>query len=302
MELFRGSGTYPPASRGPSGWRTNALRLAVAVFLSLALSCTITPLPKTEPDVPYLPTPPAAVTEMLRLAGVTGDDTVYDLGSGDGRIVITAARDFHARAVGVEIDPALVAASRANAREAGVSDRATFLQGDILKADLRDATVVTLYLLPGLNGLLIPNLLAELSPGARIVSHMHDMGDWRPDRTLCVGDSTIYLWVVPARVYGTWEVAIDGPESPGHATLSLRQSFQEVGGSLSLGGRRMALFDTTLRGGRLNFSVKSGRRGAPEVSRYSGTVAGDAVKGEVAVEDKTGHHGPIYTWTARRLK
>jgi len=153
-------------------------------------------------DVPDVRTPLVVVNEMLRLASVSAGDVVYDLGSGDGRIVIAAARDRGARGVGFEIDPALVAESDDKARRLGLADRVSFLQQDLFEADLRPATVVTLYLSPDLNRKLRPKLLSELRPGSRIVSHSFDMGDWVPARTLQVssneGSHTLYLWIVPA--------------------------------------------------------------------------------------------------------
>jgi SAM-dependent methyltransferase len=154
-------------------------------------------------DVPDVRTPLAVVNEMLRLANVTASDVVYDLGSGDGRILIAAARDRGARGVGMEIDPVLVAQSTERARRLGLADRLSFRQQDLFEADLTPATVVTLYLSPDLNRRLRPKLLSELRPGARIVSHSFDMGDWAPAQTLQVssneGTHTLYLWVVPAR-------------------------------------------------------------------------------------------------------
>jgi len=152
-------------------------------------------------DVPYVQTPHEVVAQMLRLAGVDRNDVVYDLGSGDGRLVIAAARDFGARGVGVEIDPRLVARSVESARRAGVGDRVTFREQDLFQTDLADATVVTLYLSPALNLRLRPKLLRELRAGARIVSHDFDMGDWPPARALRIDvrerASQVYLWVVP---------------------------------------------------------------------------------------------------------
>src|SRR5262245_7490876 len=155
-------------------------------------------------DVPDVRTPPAVVNEMLRLAKVTANDVVYDLGSGDGRIVIAAARDFGARGVGIEIDPGLVALSREQARKAGVADRVTFRSDDLFDADLSDATVVTLYLSYNMNLRLRPKLLRELRPGSRIVSHDFDLGaDWLPDQTVQVlwrdRKSNVFLWVVPPK-------------------------------------------------------------------------------------------------------
>jgi SAM-dependent methyltransferase len=156
--------------------------------------------PPTSLDVPFVPTPNEVVAGMLRLAGVRAGDVVYDLGSGDGRIVIAAAqRSPEVRGVGIDIDPRRIVEAEANARKAGVAARTRFIRQDLFDADLREATVVTLYLLPSLNVRLRPKLLAELAPGTRIVSHGFDMGDWKPARTARAGGSDIYLWVVPER-------------------------------------------------------------------------------------------------------
>jgi SAM-dependent methyltransferase len=152
-----------------------------------------------QPDVLYVPTPPDVVDAMLALARVTRDDVVYDLGSGDGRIVIAAARRYGARGVGIELQPTLVAEARANAVTAGVDDRVTILEADVFATDLSRATVVTLYLLPSINERLRPKLLRELRPGARIVSHDFVIGDWTPDAVTRVRNRTVYLWRVPGR-------------------------------------------------------------------------------------------------------
>jgi SAM-dependent methyltransferase len=154
-------------------------------------------------DVPYVPTPEQVVAEMLRVAGVGKRDVLYDLGSGDGRIVVTAAKRFGTRGTGIDIDPLRVQESNENARAAGVSNRVRFIQGDIFDADIRPATVVTLYLLPAVNMKLRPKLLRELRPGTRVVSHNYDMGDWKPEKTIQVRLSgsthTVYYWVVPEK-------------------------------------------------------------------------------------------------------
>ncbi len=156
-------------------------------------------LPSQPPDVPYVPTPQVVVDAMLELGGVKSGDVLYDLGSGDGRIPVTAAKTYGVRAVGIDIDPQRISEANANAKEAGVTGLVTFRQADLFKQDLREANVVTLYLLPSLNVKLQPKLLAELKPGSRIVSHAFDMGDWKPDATQEVEGSTIYLWTVPRR-------------------------------------------------------------------------------------------------------
>lgn len=152
--------------------------------------------PERTPDVIYLPTPPEVVKAMLQLAKVSGSDVIYDLGCGDGRIVIEAAKSVGARGVGIDIDPERIAEANANARAAGVASRVQFRQDDLFQTDFREATVVTLYLLPSLNVKLMPRLQRELKPGTRIVSHEFNMGDWKPDQVVKVGPRTIYLWIV----------------------------------------------------------------------------------------------------------
>lgn len=153
-------------------------------------------------DVPYVPTPQNVVDEMLTLANVTKDDVVYDLGCGDGRLVITAVKKFGAkRGFGVDIDPQRIEESNANAKAAGVTDRATFAVQDLFQTDFKEATVVTLYLLPEVNLRLRPKLLSDLKPGTRVVSHSFDMGDWKPEKAITVqpGGQRLYLWTIPAK-------------------------------------------------------------------------------------------------------
>lgn len=156
--------------------------------------------PQAVPDVPYIPTPQAVVEAMLQAADVKENDVVYDLGSGDGRIVITAAKRYGAHGVGIEIDPALVMKATENAAAAGVSDRVRFVAENIFAADISEATVVTLYLLQSINERLRPRLVRGLKPGARVVSHVFNMGpEWPPTKQFMVGKSRVYLWTVPER-------------------------------------------------------------------------------------------------------
>ena len=151
------------------------------------------------PDVIYVPTPPEVVEEMLKLAGVQKGDVLYDLGSGDGRIAVTAARKYGIRAVGIDIDPERIREANDNARKAGVTNLVTFRQEDLFKANFREATVVTLYLLPDLNVKLRPRLWNELKPGTRIVSHQFDMAEWKAEKQVELNGRTIYFWTIPAK-------------------------------------------------------------------------------------------------------
>ena len=235
-------------------------------------------------DVPYVATPMEVVDAMLDLAGVGADDLVYDLGSGDGRIVVRAAQLRGARGLGVDIDPARIAEAEENARRAGVAERVRFLQGDLFELDLRPATAVTLYLLPTVNLQLRPRLLEQLAPGTPVVSHEFHMDEWEADEHVRLGASDVYLWIVPARVAGTWRC--ETPE--GERTLELTQEFQRVRGTL--GG--VGLTVPRLSGRELGFAVDLGGR----VERYRGTVEGDAIRGTVATP------GGTRPWHARRVR
>jgi ribosomal protein L11 methylase PrmA len=151
------------------------------------------------PDVIFVPTPQEVVDAMLKVAKVSKDDFIFDLGSGDGRIPITAAKVYGARAIGIDIDPVRIAEANANAKAAGVTDKVKFLNQDLFTTDISQATVVTLYLLPSLNLKLMPKLMKELKPGTRIVSHAFDMGDWKPEQTLNIEGRSVYYWTIPKR-------------------------------------------------------------------------------------------------------
>jgi ribosomal protein L11 methylase PrmA len=177
-----------------------SVRKSCFLLLCLGLSLTLLVCQEKklrDPDVVFVPTPQEVVDEMLKVANVHKGDVVYDLGCGDGRLVITAAK-LGARAVGIDINPERIKESLANAREAGVMDRVTFRNEDLFEADIKEATVVTLYLLPSLNLKLRPKLWKELKPGTRIVSHAFDMDDWKPEKQLDVDGRTVYFWTIPA--------------------------------------------------------------------------------------------------------
>ena len=195
-------------------------------------------------EVPYVTTPTGVVDAMLSIAKVGDKDYLFDLGSGDGRIVIAAAKRFHARGVGIEYDGTLVAQSRESAAREGVSDRVEFLQQDIFASDFRDATVLTMYLLPEVNLDLRPQILFELRPGTRVVSHDWDMGDWRPDDRRVIPtsgkeawpltESRVYLWIVPARVAGYWRGTLVGPDGEEPVVIEFAQRFQDASANVWL--------------------------------------------------------------------
>jgi precorrin-6B methylase 2 len=168
---------------------------AVAAFSGLVFAQA----PARTPDVPYVPTPQEVVDEMLKLADIKSNDVLYDLGCGDGRIVVTAAKRYGIKAVGIDINPERIAEANENARKAGVTDKVKFIQGDLFQTSLKEPTVLTLYLLPAVNLKLRPKIMDEMKPGARVVSHSFDMGDWQPDKTVDVDYRKIYFWKVPAK-------------------------------------------------------------------------------------------------------
>src|SRR3954469_15955441 len=195
-------------------WRDSLhKRGAVAALLAVVSILFLAAVPARAQfkfDVPYVPTPHVVVEEMLRLANVGPADFVMDLGSGDGRILIAAARKFGARGIGVDLDPERIEESNYNAQTDGVSDRVTFQQQDLFKFDFSRATVVTMYLLPRVNMQLRPRLLNDLKPGTRIVSHDFDLEDWQPDQKSTVRKN-VFLWIVPAKVDGRWRMSISLP-------------------------------------------------------------------------------------------
>jgi len=177
--------------------QTLSARTVLAVLVAACASGATTSDRTRQPDVMFVPTPEPVVDVMMQLANVHEGDVVYDLGCGDGRVVIAAAKRGAKKAVGIDIDPERIREAHVNARAAGVADKVTFVQGDLFEADFSDATVVTLYLLPDLNLRLRPKILA-LAPGTRVVSHAFDMGDWKPDKTARVEGKDVYFWTVPA--------------------------------------------------------------------------------------------------------
>jgi len=220
---------------------------------------------RPELDAPAGATDLQVVDAMLGLADVRPDDDVVDLGSGDGRILIAAARSFGAHGLGVDIDPAQIALANDNARAAGVAGRVTFRREDLFQTPIADAEVLTLYLTQEVNLRLRPRILAQMQPGARVVSHDYDMGEWRADQRRRVGDATVYLWLVPARVEGAWLLSAGGRDVP----LTLQQSFQAFTGTAG----EARIEQGRLTGDRIRFVADLG--GGPQV--FEGRVSGDTI-------------------------
>ena len=239
-------------------------------------------------DVIWMPTGGELVTLMLKTAKVTPNDLVYDLGAGDGKIAIAAAKEFGARAIGIEYNPDMAAFAQRNVVRAGVSDRAKIINGDIFKEDFSKATVVTMYLLPDLNLKLRPILL-KMKPGTRVVSHAFTMGDWEPDQEIEAGQRG-YYWIVPANVAGDW--VIEGIDTQNKTVLNLAQRYQRVGGTLTLGGKTQAILNPSLEGDQLSFAYIDRR---DKLHNVKLTINGSQLKGD----SKGGHLSSGITGTRR---
>jgi SAM-dependent methyltransferase len=249
-------------------------RSLAALMLFAALGCARGAV--LDVPTPYVPSTPMNVDEMLRLAEVGPQDVVYDLGSGDGRVVIAAARNYGARGVGIEIDADLVRASVGNARQAGVAERVEFRHGDVFKAELGEATVVTMYLLTSLVERLKPKLLAELKAGTRIVAHDYGFGDWKPDRQVTIS-KTFYLYVVPARIGGQWRLHAELPSGARDYEFRIEQRYQEIRGGARVGGGFLPAFEARLSGDRVSFILVEN-----DVShRFEGRVRDGVMEGVV---------------------
>jgi len=250
---------------------------------------------------PYVPTPWVIVDRMLALADIGADDVVYDLGSGDGRLVITAAKRFGARGVGVELQPELVALANESAKKEGVADRVKFIQGDLFETDIREATVVTLYLLPRFVTRLVPRFRAELRPGTRIVSHDYPLAPWKPDKDVSmdvpekefISGTTwtrLYYYVVPARIRGEWQLILPKQLARGPLSLEVNQEPHMVGGLVSDGKSEDYLRDMQVLGEKVSFGLLYNGR----MMSFEGTATGDTMSGEVSAKGVRG------AWSAKR--
>jgi precorrin-6B methylase 2 len=240
-------------------------------------------------DVPYVPTPHEVVAKMLEVTNVGPGDYVIDLGSGDGRIVIAAA-ERGAVGHGIDLNPKRVEEAETNAMKAGVSDRVIFLEGDLFKADISEATVITMYLLSSVNLKLRPVLLEQLRPGTRIVSHSFSMGEWEADEHVQVDNRHVYYWVIPAKVGGTWEWTSNGQRF----TMNASQEFQKINLKLTAGNRNFTIQEPQLIGERVSFSAID--RGNGNRYFFNGRVEDERITGTVQV--RTGNSQSLENWSA----
>ena len=249
-------------------------------------------------EVPYVPSPQIVVEEMLRLADVTKNDFVMDLGSGDGRILITAAQKFGARGIGVDLDENLIAQSDENARAANVTDRVQFIRQDLFKTEFSKASVITMYLLPGVNMRLRPSLLA-LKPGTRIVAHDFDLGDWQPDVKVTIRKN-VMLWIVPAKIQGRWRLQLPLPAGTQTWDLDIRQKHQEIDGVVRVADRPPAGFwQASLRGDRVRFVIVDNTDRENEANMYFEGVVRDGVM-EGQFRRGVGNAQTQHKWRATR--
>ena len=261
--------------------------------LRLAQLTETEPQEKVKPDIHYVPTPQQLVDVMLQMADVKKDELLYDLGSGDGRLVITAAKVHGARGIGIDIDPQRIAEAKENAAAANVEDRVEFRQADLFKSNFKDAQVITLYLLNELNERLRPQIFAQVKPGTRIVSHAFSMGDWEPDaeRTVKLKGSeyNAYFWVVPANMSGRWKIKSEQKGKGIPEDVVVEQTFQNITVRSGDGGE--VLGKGKLNGNEFTLTLDRSASGGP--ASFSGTVEGDRVKA-TAASAKGG------SWTAER--
>lgn len=281
-------------------------RFVAALLGALLLAVSLPGLPPAHADeVPYVPTPANVVDAMLSIAEVGPQDYVVDLGSGDGRILIAAAKRYRAHGLGIEYDKTLIAKSRASAMREGVSNKVKFLHEDIFAADFRQATVLTMYLLPEVNLALRPRILFELRPGTRVVSHDWDMADWEPDRRLVIEtpgktvwpmqESTVYLWVVPARIAGYWRGTLAGPQGEEPVAIEFLQHFQTASANVWL--RRWTLPGSGhVRGDRMSLDLdRSSWEPGSTPLHFTLSVAKGRMQGEAVAGSQR------YLLRARRL-
>jgi len=278
-------------------------KLSCAVFcLAFLLFPSEIFLQQKELDVPYVASKPEVVTEMLRMANVGKDDILYDLGCGDGRIVIAAAQRFGTRGVGVDINPVRIKESQENAALANVTHLVQFIEQDLFETDFHEATVVSLYLLNSVNLRLRPLLLSQLKPGTRVVSHNYHMDTWEPDQSSVVMVDNIshkvYLWIIPANVSGTWEWTWTESSKKVHYLMKLDQHFQQVSGKIKIKNQELVLRDVLLTGDKIYFTAEQKKRRKITTMVFTGRASRHIMEG--SVEIRGGDKPNKKAWKATR--
>jgi hypothetical protein len=277
-------------------------RLLTGAALLLAAACAAAPAENDNVAGPYVPTPWPIVDELLKLADIGPKDVVYDLGSGDGRLVMTAAKRYGARGVGIELQPSLVERANAEARSEGLAGKVRFVNADLFESSLGEASVVTLYLLPRFVTRLVPKLRSELKPGSRIVSHDYPLSPWVADKTLSFDvdekepitgskRTVLYYYVVPAQIGGTWEASFPASIAKGPVSLDIRQDVETIEGTARIGTATLTLRDPVVRGERIRFGLLAGGR----LLSFAGTASRGTMEGEMTASGS----GSRERWSAR---
>jgi SAM-dependent methyltransferase len=260
-------------------WVENSRRHPAQPVLLLALAAAamlLSAICARAQYVPYFPTPQPLVDRMLEMAELKESDFVVDLGCGDGRILVTAAQRYGAKGLGVDFEAQRVVEANENAKKAGVSDKVQFRRENLFDTDISNSTVLTLYLSLAINIKLRPRILEALRPGARVLSHDFNMGDWLPDRTERISDRIVYLWIVPAKVGGNWQLTYDGPHGPIAFELTFEQQFQQLSGNAMIAGKSAALRDALVTGDGVGFAVDIEGRSM----RFDGRVVDGQLQGD----------------------
>jgi len=290
------------------------------LFSFLIVQLSTAGLQQKKPEVPYVPTPEEVIVEMLKMGDVGEHDVLYDLGCGDGRIVIRAVRELGCRGVGIDIDPVRIKECQENAANAGVSDRIEFFVMDLFEADISQATVVTLYLLSKVNLRLRPKLLRELAPGTRVISHDFGMGDWEPDKSTVISNDddkfppvydtfmldfnwrvhNVYFWIIPANVTGTWQWTMPAISGQKRYSLKLEQIFQKVTGKTFEDSSLIPvnIINGKIEGNKLEFTLKRTQKEYIQEIHFEGFVKGHSLEGFVRIK---GEPDSKARWRAERV-
>ena len=272
------------------------------LVISFVLFFKVSHAQEVDLDVPFVPTNYEVVDEMLRIADVGKDDILYDLGCGDGRIVVTAAKKYGARGIGIDIDPERIAESIENAKKENVTDKVQFIEQNLFEADFSEATVVTMYLLSSVNLEMRPKLFQQLKPGTRIVSHDFNMGDWEPDEQTEVGGNeyyghSVYFWIIPANVTGDWSWTVSSGSNNKQYMLKINQYFQKLDGLITTESAQFPSENLNITGDLVQFSLDDEVGGRKISMNFKGRVNSNIIEGTI---ERTGVTPRIIKWQAHR--